>query len=508
MHKSSKGDKIRFPSKRDRLNLQCPRSIRDNRSPPAILCSDDSVMSKDVLTLTQDCNTLEGSNDSALARSSGTNVGSPFSNRTRSFSDGEEKYECYGEADDLDGHVNDPGNHLNLGQDPKQYLSSDSFRSSSSGSIGSGRIQPSPNSGFQQRSTWLRTSLRRASGSSKRVSSNALASQLFRSGTPNGNDQSSNHSRRSSTSCDFDDTSLEEDVLDLNDKVQILQQQVTDLTENQTNNDDRYSKVKQENSTLMSRIHSLEEQIKELELRSEDRVKDEEARMKELMARLERDKAAEIEQYTNRLYSLQQEHLGLKEDVIKLKNHVDRLKQEKSAVQEELAESTSQLISLREEHQKLLERTRREREEINEEKKVNSQLLQQYNIELDELRRFKQENTKQPQTSILLELPVQYQELEEDMRKLKEENKYLLESNEELQAQILNSRLEQGRTLIHQGQESLAVEFDNLSKDQVMEALQEQKEVNTKLRRYIDGILLNVLEHYPQLLEVKPSNSY
>ncbi|XP_076305506.1 rab11 family-interacting protein 4A-like isoform X5 [Tachypleus tridentatus] len=469
MHKSSKGDKIRSPSKRDQLKQQRSQSIKDNQTPPVIRCSDDCVMPKDALYLAHDCNTLGGSNDSALVGSSGTDVGSPFSNRIRS---------------------------------------SDSFRStSSSGSIGSGRIQPSPSSGFQQRSTWLRTSLRRASGSSKRVSSNALASQLFRSATPNGHDHSSNHSRRSSTSCDFDDTSLEDDVQDLNDKVQVLQQQVTDLTENQTSNDDRYSKVKQENSTLLSRIHSLEEQIKELELRSEDRVKDEEIRMKELMARLERDKATEIEQYTNRLYSLQQEHLGLKEDVIKLKNHVDRLKQEKSALQEELAESTSRLISLREEQQKLLERTKREREEMNEERKANSQLLQQYNIELDELRRFKQESTKQPRASTPLELPVKYQEMEENMRKLKEENKYLLESNEELEAQILNSRLEQGRTLIHQGQESLAVEFDNSSKDQVMEALQEQKEVNAKLRRYIDEILLNVLEHYPQLLEVKPSNS-
>ncbi|XP_076305503.1 rab11 family-interacting protein 4A-like isoform X2 [Tachypleus tridentatus] len=508
MHKSSKGDKIRSPSKRDQLKQQRSQSIKDNQTPPVIRCSDDCVMPKDALYLAHDCNTLGGSNDSALVGSSGTDVGSPFSNRIRSFSDGEEKYKCYGEADDLDSYVNESENNLNFSQDPKQYLSSDSFRStSSSGSIGSGRIQPSPSSGFQQRSTWLRTSLRRASGSSKRVSSNALASQLFRSATPNGHDHSSNHSRRSSTSCDFDDTSLEDDVQDLNDKVQVLQQQVTDLTENQTSNDDRYSKVKQENSTLLSRIHSLEEQIKELELRSEDRVKDEEIRMKELMARLERDKATEIEQYTNRLYSLQQEHLGLKEDVIKLKNHVDRLKQEKSALQEELAESTSRLISLREEQQKLLERTKREREEMNEERKANSQLLQQYNIELDELRRFKQESTKQPRASTPLELPVKYQEMEENMRKLKEENKYLLESNEELEAQILNSRLEQGRTLIHQGQESLAVEFDNSSKDQVMEALQEQKEVNAKLRRYIDEILLNVLEHYPQLLEVKPSNS-
>ena len=40
-------------------------------------------------------------------------------------------------------------------------------------------------------------------------------------------------------------------------------------------------------------------------------------------------------------------------------------------------------------------------------------------------------------------------------------------------------------------------------KFQIRQALKEQQDVNEGLRGYIDGILMNIMEKYPELLEVR-----
>merc|ERR1719391_1076262 len=78
------------------------------------------------------------------------------------------------------------------------------------------------------------------------------------------------------------------------------------------------------------------------------------------------------------------------------------------------------------------------------------------------------------------------------------------ESNEELQAQLVSKSLEEGRTLLnHANNNSLAAEFEAMSENEMRKALQDQQDVNLQLRAYIDIVLLNIMEKYPELLEVR-----
>jgi len=102
------------------------------------------------------------------------------------------------------------------------------------------------------------------------------------------------------------------------------------------------------------------------------------------------------------------------------------------------------------------------------------------------------------------DLPARITEMESEIRVLRDQNKRYKESNEELQAQLVSKSLEEGRTLLnHANNNSLAAEFEAMSENEMRKALQDQQDVNLQLRAYIDSVLLNIMEKYPELLEVR-----
>ncbi|XP_023704904.1 rab11 family-interacting protein 4B isoform X4 [Cryptotermes secundus] len=352
----------------------------------------------------------------------------------------------------------------------------------------------------------------------KRLGSNALASQLYRS-------SSFNSSGRSST-CDtaddiYSDVSLEEDVIDLNHKVQMLQQQVSVLADNQNNTDDRYTRAKQDSAALQARVHMLEEQLRESELRAEERLQEEQKRHRELMVRIEREKQLQVENCTIRLQTLELEGASLREECTRLRSQVERLRAEKQASEELRGEEQVMLAALREELQTLRDIERRTKDE----RRVNAQFVEELNSEIDRLKAERKgadimEAHSQSELNGQLhdDLTGRLHELQVEVTSLRHQNKNLQETVEELQAQMLTRSLEEGRNLLTGvgNGNSLAEELEAMSAQELRDkteeqitlekmrtALKEQQEVNSQLRSYIDGILLNIVDNYPQLLEVK-----
>ncbi|XP_014272760.1 rab11 family-interacting protein 4 isoform X2 [Halyomorpha halys] len=416
--------------------------------------------------------------------------------RCSSMSDGE-SYECYGEVEmdtSLSGHMN-----------------------------GSGETRLS-NGNSLKRNTWLRTSLKRSSNnhenlpnrrwgsfrqSGKRLGPGGLGSPLNRSSSFNSSGRSS--------ACDtgddvYSDASLEEDVLDLNHKVQMLQQQMSVLADNQTHSDERYTRAKQDNATLQARVLMLEEQLREVETRSEEKLAEQERRHKELVARVDREKQLQVENCAIRLQTLELENSTLREEASRCKAASDRLRIETTRLEEQLNENEILISSLREEIANLREQERKSRETL----QANQQVIEELSDEIERLRNEQRRTLAELDSRGPGICPSDHENLQSQFLALKEENSRLQEAHDEMQALLLTRSVEEGRSLLT-GHQSLAAELEAMSQDEpaavfdkddkceVRLALKEQQEVNAQLRAYIDGILLNIVDNYPQLLEVKPA---
>ncbi|XP_047483911.1 rab11 family-interacting protein 3-like isoform X5 [Penaeus chinensis] len=345
-------------------------------------------------------------------------------------------------------------------------------------------------------------------GAPKRVGGTAVASQLYRTSS-----FSSGRSSAADQEDMYSDASLEDDVLDLNHKVQMLQQQVGVLAENQVNSDDRFSRVKQDNAAYQARVVMLEEQLREAEMRHEERLAEEQRRNRELVTRIEREKQLTIENYTIKLASVEKEKKSVDDDYRRSKSQLDKLQKEKETLEDRVSEAEFSASALHQENGKLAEFSRREKEEIKVERERSAQVIEELRCEIERLRTAEETARKRspsvdPQTA-------QTAELQATIRQLREENKNLVEQVEDLQAQLLTSRLEEGRTLVTAtNNNSLAAEFEAMTSEEgalygsdtvekLKKSLKDAQEANQHLRSYIDGILLNIVENYPQLLEVK-----
>ncbi|KAM3966183.1 rab11 family-interacting protein nuf isoform 3-T3 [Aphomia sociella] len=296
----------------------------------------------------------------------------------------------------------------------------------------------------------------------------------------------------------------------LSDQVLLLQQQVTSLADTQSTADERYARAKADNAVLQARLHMLDEQIREIECRCEERIADEQKRCRDAIARVERERDTQQSALNDRLAAAETEASDLKQEVGRLRGVAETLRANAEIAarahreaQEQIGELVAQLSAAR-------DAERREREAA----AATASMLATAKLELQKL-------TEAPPPPPDPRLD----ELRKELALLRTQNKSLSEAQEELQAQILTRGVEEGRSLLDGvsgplvGTNSLAHELSQMSDDELLgsdtqtdhsiemeklqKALKEQQDVNVQLRNYIDGILLAIVENYPQLLEVK-----
>ncbi|XP_047504572.1 rab11 family-interacting protein 4 isoform X2 [Pieris napi] len=388
-----------------------------------------------------------------------------------------ENFECYGEADGdtssnaLENGTRSPGNNLN-----RHSWTRTSLR----------RTPPSHQENLPHR----RWGSMRHSGK-RQIGSNVLASQLYRSSSFNSSGCGSGGEPADDM---YSDVSLEEDVQGLNYKVQLLQQQVTSLADTQSTSDERYARAKADNAVLQARVHMLDEQIREIECRCEERIAEEQKRCRDAIARVERDRDAQLSALNDRLSAAEAEASDLKQEVGRLRGVAETLRANAEISSRTAREAQDAASELAAQMSSARDAERREREAAEATRALLAAAQQ-------ELRALKAAPPPPPDPRV--------DELQQELTLLRTQNKSLTEAQEELQAQILTRGVEEGRSLLDGvsgplvATNSLAHELSQMSDHELQKALKEQQDVNVQLRDYIDGILLSIVENYPQLLEVK-----
>ncbi|CAM4622915.1 rab11 family-interacting protein 3 isoform X1 [Caretta caretta] len=296
---------------------------------------------------------------------------------------------------------------------------------------------------------------------------------------------------------------------DITDKVIFLEKRVTELEKDTAANGEQHSRLKQENLQLVHRANALEEQLKEQELKADETLLEEIRKQRELLTRMEREKSIEIENLQARLQQLEDENSELRSCVPCLKASIERLEEEKQKLLDEIEDLTAQLNEEQESKRKIGDKLTHERHQFQKEKESTQELIEDLRKQLEHLQLFKLEAEQRRGRSSSVGLQeynsrTRETELEQEIRRLKQDNRNLKEQNDELNGQIINLSIQGAKNLFSASfSESLAAEISSVSRDELMEAIQKQEEINFRLQDYIDRIIVAIMETNPSILEVK-----
>ncbi|KAM4697566.1 rab11 family-interacting protein 3 [Rhinophrynus dorsalis] len=304
-------------------------------------------------------------------------------------------------------------------------------------------------------------------------------------------------------------TDMSYDETDLTDKVLYLEQRVSELERDATTNGEQQNRLRQENLQLLHRVHALEEQLKDQELHSDEVQSEETRKHRDELRKLERDRGFRLSSLKARVQELENENLELRSQVPSIKAATQRLEEEKEKLLDQMEDLQRQLKENQEINQKLGGRLNKEKHKQQTEKERCQEVIEELRRELEQtqLMRLEMEHRLGLGNSAALQeynSRTREAELEQEVRRLKQEQRTLKEQNEELNGQIINLSIQGAKNLFSSTfSDSLAAEISSVSRDELMEAIQKQEEINLRLQDYIDRIIVAIMETNPAILEVK-----
>jgi len=315
--------------------------------------------------------------------------------------------------------------------------------------------------------------------------------------------------------------------------VQQLQDQVGLLTEAHITDEERYDNIKQDNTALSSRIFMLEEQLREAEERSEEELKKEKRKNNELIEKLERERQIAHDNFSIKIQQMEVENGELREKTAELQSILDSATKERRGMEEQLAEMQMMVMKESEEQKILKEEMDTKMKSWEEEREASNNIIHELSLEIGRLKGSKLENSETDsgchlQDDLFSEMPARIVEMEAELRSVKNgtimlksilENGVfdfgLVDKNQELEGEILNKGIEQGKDLLFEqaNTKTLAAELEEISNkkngdfadteiSKLQNCLTEQEHVNLQLQNYIDTVLLNIMERNPELLEI------
>ncbi|XP_048870430.1 rab11 family-interacting protein 3 isoform X2 [Brienomyrus brachyistius] len=296
---------------------------------------------------------------------------------------------------------------------------------------------------------------------------------------------------------------------DIADKVLFLERRVSELEKDSTANIEVHTRLRQDNLQLVHRANALEEQLKDQEARAEESLQLEMRRQKEAICKLERERGMELENLQARLQQLDEENSELRSCVPCLRANIERLEEEKRKLLDEVENVAYRLSEEMESRRKMSDKLSHECHKHQKEKECTQELIEDLRKQLEHLQLYKLEveaRTGRSPSAGLQEYQSRTREaeLEQEIRRLKQENRSLKEQNDELNGQIINLSIQGAKNLFSASfSESLAAEINSVSRDELMEAIQKQEEINYRLQDYIDRIIVAIMESNPSILEVK-----